>query len=40
VLIVSYAEYEEEELAGHVPTVVRVDDRNRLLPELRSGTAV
>jgi aspartate 1-decarboxylase len=40
VVIVSYAEYEEEELPLHVPTVVRVDDDNRLLPELRSGTAV
>ena len=40
VIIVSYAEYEEEELAGHVPTVVHVDGRNRLLPDLRSGTAV
>ncbi len=40
VIIVSYAEYSEEEVASHVPTVVRVDERNRLLPDLRSGTAV
>jgi aspartate 1-decarboxylase len=40
VIIVSYAEYEEAELAGHVPTVVHVDEHNRLLPDLRSGTAV
>jgi aspartate 1-decarboxylase len=40
VIIVSYAEYEEEEVAMHAPTVVHVDARNRLLPDLRSGTAV
>jgi aspartate 1-decarboxylase len=40
VIIVSYAEYEEEEVATHAPTVVHVDARNRLLPDLRSGTAV
>ena len=40
VIIVSYAEYSEEEVASHAPTVVRVDERNRLLPDLRSGTAV
>jgi aspartate 1-decarboxylase len=40
VIIVSYAEYEEEEVAGHTPTVVQVDAHNRLLPDLRSGTAV
>ena len=40
VIIVSYAEYEEAELAGHVPPVVHVDEHNRLLPDLRSGTAV
>jgi aspartate 1-decarboxylase len=40
VIIVSYAGYEEEEVAGHAPTVVHVDARNRLLPDLRSGTAV
>lgn len=40
VIVVSYAEYAEEEAAGHAPTVVRVDERNRLLPDLRSGTAV
>ena len=40
VIIVSYAEYEEEEVACHVPTVVHVDGHNRLLPDLRSGTAV
>ena len=40
VIIVSYAEYEEEEVASHAPTVVHVDANNRLLPDLRSGTAV
>lgn len=40
VIIVSYAEYEEEEVARHAPTVVHVDAHNRLLPDLRSGTAV
>lgn len=40
VIIVSYAEYEEKEVAGHTPTVVHVDANNRLLPDLRSGTAV
>jgi aspartate 1-decarboxylase len=40
VIIVSYAEYEEEEVATHAPAVVHVDARNRLLPDLRSGTAV
>jgi aspartate 1-decarboxylase len=40
VIIVSYAGYEEEEVACHVPTVVHVDGHNRLLPDLRSGTAV
>lgn len=40
VIIVSYAEYEEKEVAGHAPTVVHVDANNRLLPDLRSGTAV
>ncbi len=40
IIIVSYAEYGEEEVAGHAPTVVHVDRHNRLLPDLRSGTAV
>lgn len=40
VIIVSYAEYDEEELAAHAPTVVHVDEHNRLLPDLRSGAAV
>lgn len=40
IIIVSYAEYEEAEIAGHLPTVVHVDAHNRLLPDLRSGTAV
>ena len=40
VIIVSYGEYREDEVAGHIPTVVHVDASNRLLPDLRSGTAV
>jgi len=30
VIIATYAEYEAEELAGHEPTVVFVDDANRI----------
>jgi aspartate 1-decarboxylase len=31
VIIITYAAMEREELLRHVPTVVRVDDRNRIL---------
>lgn len=31
VVIIAYGEYEEGELAGHEPRVVKVDDRNRPL---------
>ena len=31
IIVVSYAQYEEEELAGHEPIVVHVDDGNRPL---------
>jgi aspartate 1-decarboxylase len=31
VIVVSYAEYEEEEAASHVARVVHVDDRNRIV---------
>ena len=40
VIIVSYAEYAEDEIAGHAPTVVHVAQNHRLRPELRSGAAV
>lgn len=41
VIVISYAEYGEDEIEGHVPTVVRVDGRNRPIgPHLRrEGTA-
>jgi aspartate 1-decarboxylase len=35
VIVISYAEYEESELAGHESRKVFVDERNRLKPELR-----
>lgn len=31
VIIITYAEYDESELAGHVPTVVMVDRANRIV---------
>lgn len=31
VIVISYAEYGEEELATHEPVVIRVDDQNRPL---------
>lgn len=31
VIVITYAAMEREELLRHVPTVVRVDDRNRIL---------
>ena len=31
VIIISYAEYEDTELEGHVPTVVHVDSHNRAI---------
>jgi aspartate 1-decarboxylase len=36
VVIISYGEYEEAEVAGHEPVVVHVDGRNRPLPRLKS----
>ena len=37
VVIISYAEYEESELEGHTPIVVRVDEKNRPVgPRLRT----
>ncbi|HEV7534816.1 MAG TPA: aspartate 1-decarboxylase [Acidimicrobiia bacterium] len=33
VIIISYAEYDEAELAGFTPTIVHVDDRNRPVPD-------
>jgi aspartate 1-decarboxylase len=34
VIVVTYAAYEDAELSRHVPRVVRVDDRNRVLAEV------
>ncbi len=34
VIIISYAEYDREELADHVPTIVHVDRSNRPIDEL------
>ncbi len=42
VIIISYAEFEEEEARTHQPTVVFVDDRNRVLrhgPEIAGAVA-
>lgn len=33
VIIISYALYDEEEVAGHEPRVVIVDDQNRIKPK-------
>ena len=33
VIIITYADYEKEELEGHTPTVVHVDQWNRAVPE-------
>lgn len=30
VIIITYAEYEENEIAGHEPTIVLVDEHNRI----------
>jgi aspartate 1-decarboxylase len=38
VIIMSYAQYEEAELEGHEPTVVRVDARNRPVSGLMADT--
>jgi aspartate 1-decarboxylase len=38
VIIMSYAQYEEAELEGHEPTVVRVDARNRPVSGLVADT--
>jgi aspartate 1-decarboxylase len=35
VIVISYAEYEEGELAGHVARKVFVDERNRLMRDLK-----
>jgi aspartate 1-decarboxylase len=35
VIVISYAEYEESELAGHVARKVFVDERNRLMRDLK-----
>lgn len=34
VIVCSYAEYEEDEARRHLPTVVRVDGANRIVPPL------
>lgn len=34
IIVISYADYEAEELEGYEPTVVHVDESNRPLPEL------
>ncbi len=37
IIVASYAAYDEDEVAGHEPTVVKVDDRNRpVAPRLAS----
>lgn len=37
IIVASYAVYDEDEVAGHEPTVVQVDDRNRpVAPRLAS----
>ena len=36
VILCSYAEYEADELEGHEPTVVFVDDRNRIVDRARA----
>ena len=33
VIVITYADYEKEELEGHTPTVVHVDQWNRAVPE-------
>jgi aspartate 1-decarboxylase len=40
VIVISYAHYDEDELARYVPRVVHVDERNRpTAPELRAAEA-
>ena len=39
VIIITYADYEREELEHHTPTVVHVDQWNRAVPENRTVTA-
>ncbi len=34
VIVLTYADYEESEQAGHQPAVVVVDDRNRAMPRV------
>jgi len=40
VIIASYAEYDEAELAGHEPRLVFVDDANRIVGPTPEGVAV
>ena len=40
VIVISYAHYDEDELARYVPRIVHVDERNRpTAPELRAAEA-
>ncbi len=39
VIIISYAHYEESEIAGHGPRVVRVDERNHIIEQDLTITA-
>jgi aspartate 1-decarboxylase len=32
-IVITYAQYDDAELAGHAPRIVRVDARNRALTE-------
>ncbi|HVA75310.1 MAG TPA: aspartate 1-decarboxylase [Acidimicrobiales bacterium] len=43
VIIITYADYESDELEGHTPTVVHVDQWNRAIPDeeaVSSGVAL
>jgi aspartate 1-decarboxylase len=33
VIVISYGDYAEDELAGHSPTVVHVDEKNQIIPQ-------
>jgi aspartate 1-decarboxylase len=39
VILISYAHYEESEIAGHEPRVVFVDDENRIIERSLRATA-
>jgi aspartate 1-decarboxylase len=39
-IICAYSEYTEEELLGHTPIVVVVDERNRAARRLTPGTSL